>query len=212
MKVLSRCVNCDLCISAKTQFVTHYNDNAEIMFLLPHPNPTQDKNGNVVEGRNMKQFYKVLTDRRIADITSISFALKCKPAYVERYEYENHELTVRNCCSLHFAKEYETMCNANLKLIVTFGKFSYQFITNTRYIKQDDFKKICFKPVQPFNVEIYPMPDLSELLKANTLNDAVADMLWYYANKYNKKLLIKKDIKGNIIINNTHSPTRRIYC
>ena len=212
MKAVSRCTKCDLCISAKTQFVSHYNDNAEIMFLLPYPNPTQDKNGNVIEGRIMKQFKAMLNAKGIADIVSISFALKCKPAYTERYEYETNELTVRNCCKHHFAKEYETMCNRNLKLIITFGRFAYQFITNTRYIKQDDFKKIHYKPVQPFNVEVYPMPDLSELLKDNTLNDAVANMLWYYARKYNKQLLIKKDVKGGILINSTHSPTRRIYC
>lgn len=191
MGVKSICTDCELCLNISHQIPGQGSTKPTILFVFDHPTKTQDENHDIFAGRNFKKVKALLQAHGIFEYSYYTHLMKCRPPMIETWDYQRIELASNLCSSTHFAKEFGRV-GEHVKVIVPVGKFAYQMMTTTKYLKYDDYLNLLNLPQQVDRFTIIPIHSIGTLIKGSQLNHAILGVKNYYATNYNYNLLLKK--------------------
>lgn len=184
------CLKCELCLNVSHQIHGQGSTKPTIMFLYDHPTKIQDKNRDIFSGRNFGKLKTMLEDNGLFDYSYHTHFMKCRPPMAETWDYQRIELNSNRCSSIHFAKEFEDK-SKHTKILVPVGKFAYQLVTSTRYIKYDDYLQLLNRPIEVDGYVIYPINSIGSLIKNGQLKHAILGIKQYYGTNYNYNLLLR---------------------
>lgn len=184
------CKQCDLCIIANAQIAGEGNDKPDIIFIFDYPSHSQNQKGEIFTGKRMNTFIRNLKVNHLYEESYFTHVLKCRPRTTELDEYKYMELVFHKCSNHHFKNEFESKAD-KAKILVTFGKFAYQFISGRDYIKHDDFRSLCFNIHKLGKFDVLALPHLRQLMEELTLSDAIDTLRKHYARNYNMTILLK---------------------
>jgi len=183
------CKACHLCLNVKNQLKGELKGKSHILFLYGHPNVSQDKHDSIFKGRYFKRFKEALITSKIYKFGYHTHIMKCRPSYTESWAYERNELRYNTCSILHFANEFNDIKH-DVKIIVPVGRFAYQFITSTSFLKQEGYELLVNVPQTVNNYIVYPIADISSLIKTIELDKVVDKLADYYGRQFNPQILL----------------------
>lgn len=191
------CKKCDLVLSARHQIGGEGESDSDVMFLYDYPTHAQNKQGQMFVGKIMNEILTILNEWSVAKHVYHAHVMKCRPDKIESWDYKQVELRSHYCSTINLAKDFVTV-GKHLKIIVTFGKFPYQFISGNEYMKYDDYLGALHNPHVIGDYIVYALPNHQELWKNKTMLANLNRFCIYYIKNFNHVLAILSNNKAKL--------------
>lgn len=178
------CRNCDLCLQTKSQLKPTGSNEAHIMFLFDCPNHSQNAKNDFFAGKRMQLFKRRLIQYGLFKYGYFTTILKCKPTRSDVQEFKDIELSMYHCSNQYFLEEFAKL-DRTVKLVVAFGKFTYQYVSGNHTLNFYQWKGMLNVPHEIGNFIVIPVPALASIIYENQLTQVIDNINDVYRNKVN---------------------------